>query len=1016
MSPEALTTTHINMASNTSTYASKYGTITLLNRTNYATWKSDISAVLLAANALDIVRGASIAPANLANQAGQDWVKRRGIALNLLYMSTSPEIKNTLVMFLDDQNITAMWEHLATFDLSLDSVYTLKLVQEFNLESFKSTDMIESYSQRLLSYQLKLQSSDYPIPEPQMVLRLCLGMPDTYHWNLTRQTVLRDKCSFQEAVAQFQATERLRTNTVPNQGDPSPPSTANFAKDGTKPKGSRSGKGKGKRSSWNKKAKDRKTSDDTSDDESNRCFWCLRKGHMKRECRDFKTARNKARKGRESKARDTESAKLAENSSRVVEIESDISAYMAFNSNDSTDWILDSGASRHMCGDRTLFERIKRFAEPKLVKLANHTTILAYGKGLIQLRSSTDYTLSLDEAWYVPELDTVKLVSIICLNDQDIEVIFRPGRMVEAWKAGRAIFTGSIQSGLVCLDVEPFHQSMAYATTGSAEQSKAVTDCIPARTDHTDHTGVRKNSALSVNSKINLWHQRFGHVSPKAIEQLSEAVSGMDIAGNKELKLPGEQACTSCLAGRMHESFNKTTDNRATESLERIHADISGIRTTSLRGYKYFLLLVDDYTRHYWVYLLKSKETYESVTVFKQFKAMVERESGKKIKSYRADNGKGEFGPALQEELKLLGIQFEPSPPYKHSMNGVAEKAMQLVNQRARSMIFQAKLPEDWWDYAVEYAVYLKNRVLTAAVQGRTPMEAYTGRKPAVSKLRVFGCAAYPVNPKETHPKKYEPRFKDKDYILVSMSGSSIYRLLSLRDLKETMAADVAFDEYVFPASQMPGPAPQANLGPEPGELPGHMPGVIDPTVRVKGRLQSPEQHGAAQETIGQIQQGAVQLQGITVHKEFAGQAPGVRRQPAGQAPGTRATMESDRGSEQGPPLLTVSSVRPEGYQPELNHQTSGDAPSTIGLPGYSTGTAGPQSPGQSTGLQLNVEGLTDASQASNNENLSSGMPRRSQRAPKKKVFSDAVVYNTSVTELSGPVEPIESISLEEAM
>jgi len=245
------------------------------------------------------------------------------------------------------------------------------------------------------------------------------------------------------------------------------------------------------------------------------------------------------------------------------------------------------------------------------------------------------------------------------------------------------------------------------------------------------------------------------------------------------------------------------------------------------------------------------------------------------------------------------------------------------------------------------------------------------------------------------------------------MSGSSIYRLLSLRDLKETMAADVAFDEYVFPASQLPGPAPQANLGPEPGELPGHMPGVIDPTVRVKG--QSTEQHGATQETIGQMQQGAVQLQGITTRK-FAGQAPGVRTQPAGQAPGTRATMESDRGLRQGPPLLTVSSVRPEGYQPELNNQTSGEAPSTIGLPGYSAGIAGHQSPGQSTGLELNVEGLTDASQAGNNENLSSGMPRRSQRVPKKKVFSDAVVYNTSVTELSGPVEPIESILLEEAM
>jgi hypothetical protein len=70
-----------------------------------------------------------------------------------------------------------------------------------------------------------------------------------------------------------------------------------------------------------------------------------------------------------------------------------------------------------------------------------------------------------------------------------------------------------------------------------------------------------------------------------------------------------------------------------------------------------------------------------------------------------------------------------------------------------------------------------------------------------VNKLRVFGCTVYPVNLQETHPKKYEPRFKDNDYIVVGMSRSSIYRLLSLRNQKETMAADVAFDEYVFPAS-----------------------------------------------------------------------------------------------------------------------------------------------------------------------------------------------------------------------
>jgi hypothetical protein len=149
-----------------STHVSKYGTITLLNRTNYVTWKLDITAVLLAANAPEIVLRESPAPANLANQAGQDWIKRRGTALNLLYMSTSPKIRNTLTSFLNERDVVAMWVHLATFNLSLDSVYTLKLLQEFTLESFQTADTVELYTQRLLNYQRKLQSSEYPILDP----------------------------------------------------------------------------------------------------------------------------------------------------------------------------------------------------------------------------------------------------------------------------------------------------------------------------------------------------------------------------------------------------------------------------------------------------------------------------------------------------------------------------------------------------------------------------------------------------------------------------------------------------------------------------------------------------------------------------------------------------------------------------------------------------------------------------------------------------------------------------------
>jgi hypothetical protein len=145
-----------------------------------------------------------------------------------------------------------------------------------------------------------------------------------------------------------------------------------------------------------------------------------------------------------------------------------------------------------------------------------------------------------------------------------------------------------------------------------------------------------------------------------------------------------------------------------------------------------------------WVYLTKTKSADECTLVFKNFMAMVELEMGNKIQFVRADNGKGEFSLAFQDELKAAGIQFEASPPYKHSMNGVVERAMQTVNKLARSMIYEAKVPVEMWDYAIEHAVYLKNRMPTAALphgpNNNTtknhnkwpvmPYKAYTGKKP----------------------------------------------------------------------------------------------------------------------------------------------------------------------------------------------------------------------------------------------------------------------------------------------
>ena len=88
---------------------------------------------------------------------------------------------------------------------------------------------------------------------------------------------------------------------------------------------------------------------------------------------------------------------------------------------------------------------------------------------------------------------------------------------------------------------------------------------------------------------------------------------------------------------------------------------------------------------------------------------MIKNETGNKIQYFWADNGKGEFSSAFQDMLKSFSIQLEASPPYKHLMNGIVERAMQTINKITWSLIYVAKLPVKMWDYAIKHSVYLKN-------------------------------------------------------------------------------------------------------------------------------------------------------------------------------------------------------------------------------------------------------------------------------------------------------------------
>jgi hypothetical protein len=146
-------------------------------------------------------------------------------------------------------------------------------------------------------------------------------------------------------------------------------------------------------------------------------------------------------------------------------------------------------------------------------------------------------------------------------------------------------------------------------------------------------------------------------------------------------------------------------------------------------------------------FTLSNKERSELHTVFRQFKVHRELESGRKIKVVRCDNGPEYI--RLGNDMDAHGIKFEYTTVYTLEQNGVSERLNRTLVQLARAMILDAGLPTWMWGYALEAACHIRNRI-PIGPKGLTPEEAYSGRRPHIGHLKVFGYLAYAHIPKET--------------------------------------------------------------------------------------------------------------------------------------------------------------------------------------------------------------------------------------------------------------------------
>ena len=189
--------------------------------------------------------------------------------------------------------------------------------------------------------------------------------------------------------------------------------------------------------------------------------------------------------------------------------------------------------------------------------------------------------------------------------------------------------------------------------------------------------GPSHQACVSNSSERTIWHRRLSHLENAGMEELArhEIVRELDINTEEQLEV-----CESCAKGK-----------------------------------------------NVWVYILKHED--EVFSRFQEWKAEVERSTGRQMKTLCSDNGDEYTSKAFTSYLVKEGIKHELTIPHTPKQNGVAERLNHKLIEGVCTMLADSKLPHRFWAEALSTMVYLRNCSPTKVVGGVTPQDAWSGLK-----------------------------------------------------------------------------------------------------------------------------------------------------------------------------------------------------------------------------------------------------------------------------------------------
>ena len=391
--------------------------------------------------------------------------------------------------------------------------------------------------------------------------------------------------------------------------------------------------------------------------------------------------------------------------------------------------LVDSGCTSHIQKTKDNFESFTKDFIPKSQKITladgsqSWDAVKGVGKAKEILIDSNgeEREIFMNNVLYIPEFGE-NIFSVYRCIQNGHTVTFSPNGSTLTTKKG-TIFNIITKNKMFYLQKSELKE---HNPRDEIKQVKAEED----KTEEEKFSKI-KNAEHSLED----WHKMLGHCNVADIKRLESVVRGMKITNREDFD------CATCVLGKTTNQINKIQRTRADKPLQLVHCDLTGPMNVEAKGgFKYGINFVDDSSGLTKVYLLKSKsDAYQALKIY-----IAETAAYGKFQRLRVDHGTEFTCKEFRNVCIDNKINLEFSSPRSPHQNGTAERNHRTIYSMARCLLLQSGLPKNLWSYAVKMAAHIRNRCYNNRT-ACTPIEKFTGNRPNLSKLALFGgkCFAY---------------------------------------------------------------------------------------------------------------------------------------------------------------------------------------------------------------------------------------------------------------------------------